>query len=111
MLRVLEILRFLFTPSPRTAFQGPFIRSGSGRAARWILERQSPKVKQVQDDEVGDCLPSLSASSAPLRESILHAEARRTQRVCSWIKAVRVAQRRDTSSAYAPALNLRAIPV
>ena len=79
MLRVLEILRFLFTPSPRTAFQGPFIRSGSGRAARWILERQSPKVKQVQDDEVGDCLPSLSASSAPLPEAILHAEAQRTQ--------------------------------
>jgi len=47
----------------------------------------------------------------PLRESILHAEARRTQRVCTWIKAVRVARRRDTSIAYAPALNLRAIPV
>ena len=67
MLRVLEILRLLFTPS-------------------------------------------LSAPSAPLRESILHAEAQRTQRVCTGVKAVRVAQRRDTSSAYAPGLNFSAIP-
>ena len=29
-----------------TSFQGPFIRSSSGRAARWML-------KQVQHDEVG----------------------------------------------------------
>jgi hypothetical protein len=53
----------------------------------------------------------LSEPSAPLREAILHAEARRTQRVCTWIKAVRVARRRGTSSAYAPALNIRAIRV
>jgi hypothetical protein len=33
-----------------TSFQGPFIHSSSGRAARWTLERQSPKVKQVQGD-------------------------------------------------------------
>ena len=50
----------------------------------------------------------LSASSAPLRESILHAEA---QRLCTWTKAVRVVRRRETSSASAPALNLKAIPV
>ncbi|GEM_PF-1308216 len=31
-------------------FQDPFIRSNSGPAARWALERQSPKVKQVQGD-------------------------------------------------------------
>ncbi len=53
----------------------------------------------------------LSAPSAPLRESILHAEAQRTQRLCTWIKARCVARRRDTSSAFAPALSLRAIPV
>ena len=40
---------------------------------------------------------ALSASSAPLRESILHAEAQRTQRLCTKTKAVRVARRRDTS--------------
>ena len=33
--------------------QGPFVNSAAGRAARWIL-------KQVQDDEGGECLPSLS---------------------------------------------------
>ncbi|GEM_PF-4315889 len=49
--------------------------------------------------------------SAPLRESILHAEAQGTQRICAKIKAVRVARRRDTSKACAPALNLRAIPI
>jgi hypothetical protein len=34
-------------PAPVTlnSFQGPFIRSGSGRAARWML-------KQVQHDDV-----------------------------------------------------------
>jgi hypothetical protein len=48
----------------------------------------------------------LSASSAPLRESILHAE---DAEMCTQIKAVPVGRRRDTSSAYAPALNLRAI--
>jgi hypothetical protein len=31
--------------------------------------------------------------------------------VCTWTKAVRVAHRRETSSASAPALNLKAIPV
>jgi len=40
-----------------------------------------------------------SASSAPLRESILQAEAQRTQRLCTQIKAVRVVRRRETSSA------------
>jgi hypothetical protein len=63
----------------------------------------------VQCDEGGECLPSLlpslSASSAPLRESILHAEAQRTQRLCTKIKAVCVARRRDTSSAFAHALD------
>ena len=54
---------------------------------------------------------ALSASSAPLRESNLHAEAQRTPRVCTKIKAVRVARSRETSIAYAPALNLKAIPV
>jgi len=53
----------------------------------------------------------LSASSAPLRESILHAGAQRTPRVCTWTKAVRVAHRRETSNASAPALSLKAIPV
>ena len=53
---------------------------------------------------------ALSASSAPLRESILHAEAQRTQRLYTKTKAVRVARRRETSSPYAPALNLKAIP-
>lgn len=40
----------------------------------------------------------LSASSAPLRESILRAEAQRTPRVCTWRKAVCVARRRATVS-------------
>ena len=40
----------------------------------------------------------LSASSAPLRESILHAEALRTQRVCTWKNALCVARRRDIVS-------------
>jgi hypothetical protein len=31
-------------------FQGPFRLSNSGYAARWMLERQSPEVKQVQHD-------------------------------------------------------------
>jgi hypothetical protein len=31
-------------------FQGPFRLSGSGYAAQWMLERQSPEVKQVQHD-------------------------------------------------------------
>ena len=34
-------------------FQGPFCLSASGRAARWMLERQSPEVKQVQHDVCG----------------------------------------------------------
>jgi len=51
-----------------TSFQGPFILSSSGRAARWTLERQSPKVKQVQGDEVGNVyLPSLCALRASAR--------------------------------------------
>ena len=57
------------------------------------------------------CNFALSASSAPLRESILHAEAQRTQRLCTKTKTIRVARRRGTSIAYAPALNLKAIPV
>jgi hypothetical protein len=31
-------------------FQGLFRLSGSGYAAQWMLERQSPEVKQVQHD-------------------------------------------------------------
>jgi hypothetical protein len=31
-------------------FQGLSCLSGSGYAARWMLERQSPEVKQVQHD-------------------------------------------------------------
>jgi hypothetical protein len=31
-------------------FQGLSCLSGSGHAARWMLERQSPEVKQVQHD-------------------------------------------------------------
>jgi hypothetical protein len=58
----------------------------------------------VQDDEGGECLPALSLR--PLRESILHAE---DAEMCTKIKAVRVVRRRETSSASAPALNLRAI--
>ncbi len=34
-------------------FQGPFCLSASGCAARWMLERQSPEVKQVQHDATG----------------------------------------------------------
>jgi hypothetical protein len=34
-------------------FQGPFRLSASGCAARWMLERQSPEVKQVQHDVCG----------------------------------------------------------
>ncbi len=41
----------------------------------------------------------LSAFSAPLRESIVHAEAQRTQRFSTIIKAVRVERRRDTPKA------------
>jgi hypothetical protein len=44
-------------------------------------------------------------ASAPLRESILHAEAQRTQRLCTETKAVCVARRQDTSRAYAHALD------
>jgi hypothetical protein len=34
-------------------FQGLFCLSAAGCAARWMLERQSPKVKQVQHDAAG----------------------------------------------------------
>jgi hypothetical protein len=52
----------------------------------------------------------LSASSAPLRESILHAKAQRTQRLCSWIKVVRVARRRDAVSSQKPPSHKKALP-
>jgi hypothetical protein len=34
-------------------FQGPFCLSAAVCAARWMLERQSPGVKQVQHDATG----------------------------------------------------------
>jgi hypothetical protein len=52
----------------------------------------------------------LSASSAPLRESILHAKAQRTQRLYSWIKVVRVARRRDAVSSQKPPSHKKHFP-
>ena len=41
----IEVLASTITALTLNLFQGPFIRSSSGRAARWML-------KQVQHDEV-----------------------------------------------------------
>ena len=35
------------------SFQGPYILSSPDVSARWMLERQSPEVKQVQHDTTG----------------------------------------------------------
>ena len=44
------ILQFTVTLN---SFQGPFVLSSPDVSARWMLERQSPEVKQVQHDATG----------------------------------------------------------
>ena len=50
MTSAIAILQFTVTLN---SFQGPFVLLSPDVSARWMLERQSPEVKQVQHDATG----------------------------------------------------------